>query len=73
MVDSEKCSKPKCEVCLNIQQTDTFTSTKKGESFKIKNKINCDDNCLIYLLTCKCCGKQYVGEAINEFRIRWNN
>ena len=40
---------------------------------KLKYKLNWDDNCLIYLLTCKCCGKQYVGETTDEFRLRWNN
>ena len=72
-VGSEKCGKSRCEVCVNIQETDTFTSTTTGESFKINHKLNCDDNCLIYLLTCKCCGKQYVGETTDEFRLRWNN
>ena len=24
----------------------------------------CDGNCLIYLLTCKCCGKQNVGKLL---------
>ena len=66
-VGSEKCGKSRCEVCLNIQETDTFTSTTTGESFKINHKLNCDDNCLIYLLICKCCGKQYVGETTDKF------
>ena len=26
-VGSEKCGKPRCKVCLNIQETDTFTSS----------------------------------------------
>ena len=59
-VGSEKCGRSRCEVCLNTQETDTFTSSTTGESFKINHKFNCDDNCLIYLLTCKCCDKQYV-------------
>ena len=50
-VGSVKCGKSRCEVCLNIQETDTFTSTTTGESFKINHKLNCDNNCLIYLLT----------------------
>ena len=66
-VGSEKCGKSRCEVCLNIEETDTFTNTTTGESFKINLKLNCDDNCLIYLRTCKCCGKQCVGETIDEF------
>ena len=34
---SEKCGQSRCEVCLNIEKTDTFTSTKTGESFKINH------------------------------------
>ena len=56
-----------CEVFLNIEERDTFTSTATGENFEINRKLNCDDNCLIYFLTCKCCGKQYVGETSDEF------
>ena len=29
-VGSEKCGKSRCEVCLNIEETDTFTSTTTG-------------------------------------------
>ena len=67
-VGSEKCGKSRCEVCLNIHETDTFASTITCASFKINHKLNCDDNCLIYLLKCKCCGKQYIGETTDEFR-----
>ena len=28
---------------------------------------------MIYLLPCKCCGKQYVGETTDTFRYKWNN
>ena len=28
---------------------------------------------MIYLLSCKSCGKQYVGDTIDRFRSRWNN
>ena len=51
----------------------TFTSSVTGETFKINHKLNCDDKCTMYLLTCKCCGKQYVGETTDEFHLRWNN
>ena len=64
---SEKCDKSRFEVCLNIEETDTFMSTTTGESFKINHKLNCDDDSLIYLLKCKCCGKQYAGESTDEF------
>ena len=56
-VSSEKCGQSRCEVYLSIQETDTFTSTTKDESFKINYKLNRNDNCLIYLLTRRSCGK----------------
>ena len=28
---------------------------------------------LLYLSPYLCCGKQYVGETTDEFRLRWNN
>ena len=40
---------------------------------KINHKLTCDDNCLIYLLSCKCYGKQYVEETTDCFKCRWNN
>ena len=54
-VGSEKCGKSRCEVCVSIEETDKFTSSTTGESFKINHKFSCDDNYLIYLFTC--CGK----------------
>ena len=63
-VGSNKCDKSRCEVCRNNKETDTFTSTKTAKNFKISHKVNCYDNCLIYFLSCKCCGKQYVGKRL---------
>ena len=52
-VGSKKCAKNRCEVCDYVTDTDTFTSTVTGESFKINHQLNCDDRCIIYLLTWK--------------------
>ena len=41
--------------------------------FKVNHKFNCDDKCLIYLLTCSQCRKQYVGQNVDSFCFRWNN
>ena len=70
---SFKCGSKRCEVCLNVNETSTFDSTVTGETYIINHKFNCNDKCLVYLLTCNCCKKQYVGQTVNEFRFRWNN
>ena len=65
--------KRRCEVFTNVTETDTFSSTVTGETFQINHEINGDDKCLIYLLKCKVCNKQYVGETTDAFRLRCNN
>ena len=70
---SFKCGSKRCEVCLNVNETSTFTSTVTGETYIINHKFNCNDKCLVCLLPCDCCKKQYVGQTVNDFRFRWNN
>ena len=57
-VRSKKCAKNRCEVCDYVTDTDSFTSTVTGESFKINHQLKCDNRCIIYLLTYKQCKKQ---------------
>ena len=72
-VGSAKCNGKRCQVCLNINETDTFESFQTKQKYKINHHLNCNDKCLIYLLSCKACGLQYVGSTTDKFRLRWNN
>ena len=72
-VDSGQCKKRRCDVCTNVRETDTFSSIVTGETCQINHELDCDDKCLIYLLECKVCDKQYVGETTDAFRLKWNN
>ena len=58
---------------LNVSETDVFQSFQTKKQYKINHQLNCNDKCLIYLLSCKVCGLQYVGSTANKFRLRWNN
>ena len=70
-VGSRKCSKNRCEVCENVQNSDTFKSSVTSQTFTINDPLTCDDKCLVYLFTCKTCSKQYTGETTDQFK--WNN
>ena len=35
-------------------------------------QFNCNSDCVVYLLTCKVCAKQYTGSTITKFRSRFN-
>ena len=46
---------------LGKSATNTFESTSNGQSFKIRQKIDCQSQNIIYLITCKRCNLQGVG------------
>ena len=68
-----KCDSKRCEVCKYITETDTFTSTVTGETFKINHRFDCNDKCLVYLMTCNKCKKQCTGQTTDQFCSKWNN
>ena len=72
-VGSCGCGKKLCQVCFNVTETDSFTSTSTNKTYKINHLFNCSEKCLFHLLTCRVCLKQYVGQTVDEFRNRWNN
>ena len=46
------------------------------ETFKINYCFDCNSNnsnCLIYLISCKVCGRQYVGSTTERFMFLWNS
>ena len=72
-VSSFKCKGKRCYACLNVNETDSFASSVTKEEYKINHCFNCNEKCFIYFLTGKVCLKQYVGQAVDEFRLRWKN
>ena len=60
-VGSYRCGNSRCQVCTSIQVTDTFSSF-------VNHNFNCNRKYLIYLLSCKACGKQYTGKTVDKFR-----
>ena len=72
-VGSFKCGGRRCQVCLNVTETEIFTSISTNQTYKINHEFNCNESSLNYLLTCKICRKQYVGQIVDIFRSRWKN
>ena len=42
---------------------DEFSSHKTGQVFKIKFVLACKSSNIVYLIICRRCGQQYVGET----------
>ena len=72
-VGSCKCKGKCCKVCENILETDTFTCSDDQTTYKINHKFDCNENFLVYQLTCSKCLKQHVGKTVDMSRSRWNN
>ena len=70
---SSCCGKSRCKTCFNIKETNTFQSFATKKIYKINHHFHCDSKCIVYLLSCKVCGLQYVGSTVDRFCLRWNN
>ena len=85
-VKYDKCKTKSCKTCANAivtpQATSNVISHITGEpktydciyefSEGEKMVVSCSTKNVVYLLTCKQCGEQYVGRFKNEFRLRMN-
>ena len=54
----------------HTQTSSTFISKVSGEHFNIYHPLNCLSTNVIYLISCKKCGMQYVGETKRSLKIR---
>ena len=72
MINVEKIKYEKCQPLHRLAPS-IFSSTVTGDTFKINHSFNCDNKCLICLVTCKRCNKQDTGETTDLFCNRWNN
>ena len=60
--------------CPFIEETKTFQSNDKSETFDIRKGIsNCSTDLVVYLIECKSCSKQYVGSTITPFHSCFKN
>ena len=66
------CNTARCACCHVIQTTTQFKSTVTGKTFAIKHDVNCKSTNVIYALSCKTCGIQYIGKTSQPFHKRLN-
>ena len=71
-----KCTRPSCVTCSSYKPTDYFCSTSTHRMYKVNNKewpsvVDCNTSNFIYLITCNCCGIQYVGETGQNMKDRF--
>ena len=70
------CGSRKCKTCNHLVEGNTFTSNVTGRTYDVSSPgmcMNCGTKSVIYLISCKKCGVQYVGETNQTLRCRFNN
>ena len=67
------CNGKRCQVSINMTESNTFYSSVDKKEYVINYSFNCNGKYVIYLLTCYKCKLQYVGKAVDDFRLRSNN
>ena len=58
---------------MNVTESNTYSSSVDKKEYVINYSFNCNDKCIIYLLTCNKCKMQYIGKTVDDLHLRWNN
>ena len=66
------CESRGCKTCKIIKQDISFTSHTTGQTYRVRAAFTCKTRNVVYMIQCKKCGLQYVGETENPLHIRIN-
>ena len=65
------CNTKSCRYCPRLNKTGHITCPVTKRSYITRHNITCKSSNLIYCLTCKTCGIQYVGQTKNRLMDRF--
>ena len=70
------CGSVRCKTCKHICQGNTFVSNITRRNYSVvsyDSTMNCATENVVYLIACRKCGVQYVGETSQKLHSRFNN
>ena len=71
-----KCGDSRCKTCPFVEKCNYFYSNSTGVKYFPRTngqiKLNCKSDNIIYLIYCKICNFQYIGETKNRLQTRFN-
>ena len=73
---SRSCGSSVCQISKDesfLKFGNKFTSNVTGKTYDIHYNLDCNSSNVVYLISCKSCGKQYVESTTTKFRLRFNN
>ena len=70
---SSTCGRRRCSHCVSINTGNQFSSHVTGDNFYLRQSTNCKTENVIYLISCKKCNLQYVGQTSQPVSRRMNS
>ena len=67
------CKRRRCTHSTSINKSIEFKSSSTSEVFSLKKDFDCTSENVIYLITCKRCNSQYVGQTHQKVSKRMNS
>ena len=69
-----RCSSSQCALCPKLTTGSSFSSSLTGCKYQVvcDSHMSCDSRHVVYLISCRQCGFQYVGETLQLLRCRIN-
>ena len=71
------CNTATCRYCPRLNKTGRIKCSASGREYVAKHNVTCKSSNVMYCITCKCCGIQYVGQTKNRlldrFQAHFNN
>lgn len=68
-----RCVNTRCKACNYIVPSCSFTSSHNFKNFSVRGSINCKTCNIVYLVTCRKCRQQYIGETSRPLADRIND
>jgi hypothetical protein len=62
--------KDTCKNCQFMERTDSIIVTRTGKTYKLYGSYDCTTSNVVYVITCKLCKVQYIGETGNKLLTR---
>ena len=63
------CGRGICEICNILIPGREFKSMVTGVIYKMNFHFDCNNLCVVYLITCKMCKKRHTGSTVTKFRV----
>ena len=67
-----QCGVSRCKTCPILRAMDEFFSHTTGKSYNVKFHASCKSSNIVYLITCRRCGLQYMGETSQPLNVGIN-